>query len=327
MHPSNNIQRVAGMSIKSGRGDDVAFSLLENLGNNRWFLTNLLKPSNEDGENIDRAFLEWPKKMNVNHLILDVPLSRPPCHSCLLKCPGIALCPVEEVLTVKDQSLKILKSDQDLLLQGRKSYEERRVDNNQLSSLDMDFFAPKNSKVMGIKQSNEALLSKSYKRRLKKDFLPYWNRPLDFWVWQNYYDPLLNIFKFSYDSFGQTSFISYSRLNFLRKHLGEDIFLYESNIYIIFLEMLRSNVINLSDLESTTDYIVGPESKLNLIKKIEDQMGIFVYDQDLDMIIKDAKSFQSFILSCAGVALAKGTIRILPKWCSPNQSKFIAPLY
>lgn len=316
---NKNIKRVAGMSVKSGRSDDVAFSLLENLGDNRWFLTNLIKLS-QDGdnpENIIQAFIDWPIKMNVDHLILDLPLSLPPCHTCKLTCPGIALCPVVEVKNIKKESLRILQSDQDLLLQGRKIYEEKRVIDNQLPSL----------KDPLLKQTNEALLSKSYKRRLKKEFLPYWNRPLDFWVWQNYYDPLLNIFKFSYDSFGQTSFMSYSRLQFLMRHVGANISLYESNIYIIFLEMLRSNVVNLSDLETITDYIIGPEAKLNLIKKIESGIGIFVYDQDLDLIIKDTKSFQSFILSCAGVAMAKGQFRTLPEWSKPLDSKFIVPLY
>lgn len=316
---TNYIERVAGMSMRSSRGENISFSLLEHHGDNRWFLTNLLqlKDEQEYGNSIDQAFIDWPKRMNVSHIVFDLPLSLPLCHTCKLLCPGSSKCPVSEVIMIREYSEKILKEDQDLLLQGRKNYENKRILDNEVSI---------NKNVL-TKEVQEAILSRSFKRRLKKEFLPYWNRPIDFWIWLNYYDPLLNLFNISYDSFGQTSFMSFSRMQYLRRHIDKNISFYESSIYIVFVEMLRAKLFEQKDLSAINDYILGVDSRYHIIKKIEEGLGIFVYDQDLDILVKDQKSFTSFILSCAGVALSRKKIKELPDWSLSKEGQFLVPFY
>ena len=76
-------------------------------------------------------------------------------------------------------------------------------------------------------------LSASFRKKVKSGFLPYWNRSIDLYIWKYFYDDLLNIFNYSFDSFGHCSLMLINKFQYLKKQLGDN-FLFLSLILILF---------------------------------------------------------------------------------------------
>jgi hypothetical protein len=212
---------------------------------------------------------------------------------------------------------RLLEEDAGFYKKNPKKYEQDRV-----SSLEVDY-----SKNLLKKNTDEHMLSRSFKRKLRKGFTPYWHRPIDFWVWKNYYDQLLEVFKISYESFGNVSVMLLARLNYLLRHLPKDLTMYESNIHICLIELYRARVVSKSLLLQLFDLDLASSAREQIIQNIEEHMEIFIYDNDLETIIKNTQAFESFLLSVVGQRMLMNGLREIPSWGNSDGGNFIVPSF
>lgn len=307
------------MSLGGGRKENFFFSLLEYYPDKkRWFLKSLHQVKDEEIRDRDEIITSWVETYGLKKLVVDFPLSRPPCEeSCLPNCRGVKVCPRSTVSAVRDEINLLLNEDAEFYRSNPKKYEQVRA-----SSLEVDY-----SKNLMNKNTDEHLLSKSFKRKLRKGFTPYWHRPIDFWVWKNYYDQLLEVFKISYESFGNVSVMLLARLNYLLRHLPKDLIMYESNTNICLIELYRARVINKSLLFQLFDLDLTSSAREQIIHNIEKHIGIFIYANDLETIIKNAQAFESFLLSVVGQRMLMNQIREIPNWINSDGGNFIVPSF
>ncbi len=304
--------------MKGGRRDQFFFCLLEQHGEeSRWFLRSLLQVKDEEGLSGDEAIRAWIEKYEVMKMVLDFPLSQAACATCLLDCPGSANCPEPSVIEVRRQMKSILDHDESLRQENPKKYEQDR--NN-------DDLFDYGRNIISLPATNY-MLTRSFKRRLKKGFIPYWNRALDFWVWCLYYNQLLDLFNFSFDSFGNTSLMVQSRFSYLRRHFPDELTLFEANGSIVLIELLRAGVLLKRDILNMADMELGVEARIDIIKKIEKSCNIFIYDHDLELLVRNPRAFDSFLLAVAGKNKLQGLNKDLPDWTRPQEINFIAPTF
>ena len=304
--------------MKGGRKDNFYFCLLEFYpASDRWFLKSLLQVCDEENCDGDDAVRKWIENFNLRHLVVDFPLSSPACHSCELDCPGAENCSKSEVSPVRERIKRLLEEDMHILQGHPKSYERTRNADDQI---DM-------SRDVMDKEVTNHILSRPFKRRLKKGFLPYWNRAVDFWIWSHYYDQLLDIFNSSYDSFGSTSLMLISRFSYLRRHFPPELELFEAHTPLILIELLRSKTISRKDIELLNDIEFSIGARLNIIQKIEQKLSIFIYDHDLEIIVKQPRAFESFLMAVAGQNIQENKNRHIPDWTQPEKTKFTIPAF
>jgi hypothetical protein len=314
MKMTNN---VAGMSLGGGRRENFFFSLLEFYPEkNRWFLKSLHQVKDEEMRDRDEIINSWVQQYGLTQLIVDFPLSRPPCYdSCLQDCHGSNHCPRHEVMSIREAMHDLLLQDDNLHKENPKKYEQARV-----TSLEVDY-----SKNILNKNPDEHLLSKSFKRKMRKGFVPYWHRPVDFWVWKNYYDQLLDLFKISYESYGNVSVMLLAKLNYLLRHLPKNLSMFESHVPICLIELMRARILSKSTLLQLSDFNSGILAREHIIKQIEKNLGIFIYANDLEIIIKNSQAFESFILSVAGQRMLLKHLKEIPSWVNSDRGNFIVP--
>lgn len=309
-------KNIGSLSMKGGRNDNFYFCLIEYYPDSqRWFLKSLLPVKDEEALDSDDAIRAWIHNFGVKQLVVDFPLSKAACNECELDCPGALHCPKESVVAVREKIKNLLNEDLKLINSNPKKYEQERNKADEIV-YNRDIFE---------KETSHHLLSRSFKRRLKKGFLPYWNRSLDFWVWKYYYDQILDTFNISFDSFGNTSLMILSRFSYIKRHFPKKVELFETNAQIILIELLRSKIILKKDLDFLFDIDLGLEIRLETIKKIEEKLNIFIYNHDLEILVKNPRAFDSFLLSLAGQNVLQENNRKLPDWTSPEQTKFIIP--
>ena len=312
-------QNVAGMSLGGGRKENFFFSLLEYYPEKRrWFLKSLHQVKDEEIRDRDEIIAAWVAQYGLKELVVDFPLSKPPCESsCLPGCTGASSCPRESVEAVRREMQKLLDEDAEAYQANPKKYEQDRV-----SALEVDY-----SKNILKKNTDEHMLSRSFKRKLRKGFTPYWHRPIDFWVWKNYYDQLLEVFKISYESFGNVSVMLLARLNYLLRHLPKDLVMYESNIQICLIELYRARVVSKSLLLQLFDLDLASSARETIVRNIERHMDIFIYDHDIETIIKNPNAFDSFILSVVGQRMLMNGLRSIPSWGNTDGGNFVVPSF
>ncbi len=304
--------------MKGGRKDQFFFCLLEFYPNEqRWFLKSLLQVKDEEGVDGDTAIRNWLDEYQLKSLIVDFPLSQAACANCEIECPGMHQCPVENVQTVYREIDKLLDEDLKRKKENPKKYEQERNKDDEI-----DF----KKDIMDV-ETTDHILSRSFKRRLKKGFLPYWNRPVDLWIWCNYYEQLLDLFNISYDSFGNTSLMMISRFDFLKRHFPSGLKLYESNSYINLIELLRAKIILKRDILNLSDIDFNIEARLNIICQVEKKLNIFIYDHDKDILVKNPRAFNSFLLAICGRNLSLTQMRALPLWAEPEKTRFVFPSF
>jgi RNase H-fold protein (predicted Holliday junction resolvase) len=302
-----DINNIGSLSMKGGRNDNFYFCLIEYYPDSqRWFLKSLLSVKDEEALDNDDAIHAWINNFNVKQLVVDFPLSKPASESANSE---------ECIKNVKEKIKDLLNEDQKLINTNPKKYEQERNKADEIV-YNRDIF---------LKETSHHLLSRSFKRRLKKGFLPYWNRALDFWVWKYYYDQILELFNTSFDSFGNVSLMVLYRFNYIKRHFPQEIELFEANEQIILVELLRSKVIMKKDVAMLSDIDLGIEVRLETIKKIESKLDIFIYNHDLEILVKNPRAFDSFILALAGQNVLQGKNRELPDWTMPQETKFIIP--
>jgi hypothetical protein len=302
------IKNMAGMSMKGGRRDKFFFCLLEFFPEkDRWFLKSILGVKDEINMHGDDAIRTWIEKFGLKDLVVDFPLNMPFCQTCTLSCPGVDRCPVKEVEEVKNIISLVLKKDGEFREKSPKNYERERIKFEQ--------------KV----QNKTPILSKSFKRRLKKGFLPYWNRAIDLWIWNNYYDGLLEYFDYSYDSFGSTSLMILSRFSYLKRHFPEGLNLYEGNVRVTLLELFRAGLIHKYDLQKLQDLEEGAKGREIILGKIEKSSNIFIYDTDMEILVKNPRAFDSFLLAVTGQSIHMNRVKKIQPWAMNNEASFVAP--
>jgi len=307
------------MSLGGGRKENFFLSLLEYYPERkRWFLKSLLQVRDESSQDRDIIIANWVEQFGIRDLIVDFPLSRPPCEdSCLNNCTGSQTCPRREVVEVRFEMEKLLLEDSEFEKNNPKKYEQERI-----AALEVDY-----SKNITSKNPDEHMLSRSFKRKLRKGFVPYWHRPIDFWIWKNYYDQLLEVFKTSYDSFGNVSVMLLARLKYLMRHLPRDLKMYESSIQICLVELYRARVITKSNMLDLFDIEIAASAREIILQQIAEKMDIFIYDNDFDTIIKNSQAFDSFILSVVGQRMLMNGLREIPEWGTSDGANFIVPSF
>ncbi len=309
-------KNIGSLSMKGGRNDNFYFCLIEYYPESeRWFLKSLLPVKDEEANDSDEAIRDWIHNFGVKQLVVDFPLSKAACNECELECPGAAHCPKPNVMGVREKIHVLLEEDSKLISSNPKKYEQERNKADEIV-YNRDVFE---------KETAHHLLSRSFKRRLKKGFLPYWNRTLDFWIWKYYYDQLLDTFNTSFDSFGNISLMILSRFSYIKRHFPKQMELFEANEQVILIELLRSKIVMKKDLDMLSDIDLGLEARLDTIKKIENKLNIFIYNHDLDILVKNPRAFDSFLLALAGQNVLQKKNRELPEWTEPKQTKFIVP--
>ncbi len=280
-------KRLAGLGVGSGKKDSFFFCVLEHFPEEgRWFLKTCQQLKEFQYPETEDSLLSWSKDFDLKTVVVDFALTMPPCYSCELDCPGSFNCPVPEVVEARSELDKLLKKDSDLLEKNPKKYEQDR-----------------HALETGKLENHDSILSKSFKRKLKKGFIPYWNRPLDLKVWRAYYDDLLQFFNSSFDSFGNENLIQILRFKYLKRHFDPKLNLYESNYYLCLLELLKKKIIlkkNLIDMQSIETAVLG---RMDILKQVEEKLDVFMYENDREVMIKNPRAFQSFILTLSGRCL------------------------
>lgn len=316
MNTEIDSKNIAGLSMKGGRRDNFYFCLLEYFEDkDRWFLRSLLQVSDEETGDGDLALKTWIEKYDLKHLVVDFPLSPPAALTFDMGWMHDDDNMEKDLADVQQRIADLLEEDRRIHEDNPKQYERDRNSDDEIDYT---------SDILD-KKTDEHLLSRSFKRRLKKGFIPYWNRTLDFWVWQNYYDQLLKTFNLSYDSFGNTSLMILFRFNFLREKFPEDLKLFESNTPIILLELLRKKIILKKDIANLADLEECVEARLDIIRKIEQTLKIFIYDRDLELLVKSPRAFESFLLAVSGQMHHRGYSFELPDWTKPEITNFLVP--
>jgi hypothetical protein len=311
-------KNIAGMSLKGGRKDQFYFCLLEYFDDqDRWFLKSLLRvkdQENKKDQSGDEVIKSWIEDYQLKELVVDVPLTYPAYHQ--QNSENIQE-EEEQLKMVQDLIQELLVEDERRINEDPKKYELSRNQD------DMVDFTRDVLKV----ETYDHILSRSFKRRLKKGFLPYWNRTLDFWVWYYYYDQLLDLFNISFDSFGNVSLMNIFRFDYLKTNFPKSLQLFESDFYITLIELLRAGVISKKDIFALYDIEENVEARLDIIKKIEATQKIFIYDEELEILCKNPRAFESFILALSGQCIQLGRTRTLPDWTMPLKTKFVVPSF
>lgn len=315
-------QNIAGISMKGGRRDNFYLCLVEYFPTEkRWFLSSLLKvkdtkiqQSNATSLYGDAVIEEWIERYSLHDLVVDIPLSYPIYHRLNNEITQDGKDNLNIVFKIIEM---MLKSDQEIKRKNPKEYEYER---NEDDLIDL-------SKDILEKLPSDHLISRSFRRRLKKGFLPYWNRPLDLWIWMNYYDQLLKVFNVSYDSFGNTSLMNLFRFDYLKASFPDDLNLYEGNFYITMLELLRARVIERKDLVNLFDFDLCVDARSSIIKKIEKRLNVFIYEPDIEILIQKPRAFESFLLSVVGKNIHLGMTYSLPSWTQPEETNFKIPFF
>jgi hypothetical protein len=72
-------------------------------------------------------------------------------------------------------------------------------------------------------------------------------------------------------------------------------------------------------LKSLTPFIV--------IIAIEKNLGIFIYEGDLDVIVRNPQAFDSFLLAVVGQRMLKESLHEIPLWGNADKGNFIVPSF
>jgi hypothetical protein len=310
------MRNIGSLSMKGGRNDNFYFCLIEYFPDSkRWFLKSLLPVKEEEAADTNEAIHSWITNFDIKQLVVDFPLSKPASESNDYDDNGNLQCSDNTLDIVQDKIKNLLEEDQRLVNENPKRYEQERNKADEIV-YNRDIFS---------KETAHHLLSRSFKRRLKKGFLPYWNRTLDFWVWKYYYDQILELFNTSFDSFGNVSLMILFRFNYIKRQFPKDLEFFEANGQIILVELLRAKIIMKKDISLLNDVDIGIEARLDTIKKIESKLDIFIYNHDLEILVKNPRAFDSFLLSLAGQNVLQNKNVQLPDWTKPEDTKFIIP--
>jgi hypothetical protein len=115
------------------------------------------------------------------------------------------------------------------------------------------------------------------------------------------------------------------KFNYLKRHLPSDLDLYESDGKICLIELLREKIISKNMVSLLFDIEQAAIGRLEIIKSVEKKMNIFIYENDLELLIKNPKAFDSFILALVGERLITRKIVKIPDWALAQNVSFVVP--
>lgn len=303
---------VAGLSMKGGQKENFYLSLIQYFPTyKRWSLTQLspMKDYPVAGEN---TIQYWVKEHDLRHLVLDFPLSPPACLNCTLECPGSDTCIDPSIMALRLEIETLLIIDAKEYEKNPKQYEYERLELEQIQT--------------SFSKNESRILSKSFKKRLKKGIIPYWHRGIDLWAWVKYYDLFLYFFKTSFDSLGGSSLMLMNRFEYIKKHLSSHLTLWESDTRFVLLEFFIGGVIKERYLRGLGQLDEAHISRKAILKNIEDKLNIFIYEHDQETLETNLKAFDSFLLAIAGVCQQQGWTQPMPEWMK-KQHDFIVPRF
>lgn len=311
-------KNISGLSLGGGRKENFYLCLLDYYQKeDRWFLKSVLQVKDEHGSDGDRAIKDWIQEFEIKKMVVDFPLSKPACDKCELQCPGMDQCPVFSVTNIRKMMNELLDMDNQLFVENPKEYERRRNEDDEV-----DY-----GKCIFEDKTTDLLLSRPFKRRLKKGYLPYWHRPIDFYIWCRYFDQMLKLFNSTYDSYGKVSQMLLFRLQYLQKHFPKGLEMFEGNAQVALIELFKNKIITKNSIINLSDLECGVEARLDIIKQIEKHLKIFIYDHDLEIIVKNTRAFNSFLLAIIGKQELEGKVANIPDWALIDRSKFLAPMF
>ena len=288
---SKKVRAIHFSGGKSGQYTGVQLEFFEK--NNRWALTSLFSTDDIGARHREDSLIDWMKENPADFTVVNVNDSHPICETCTLSCPGEKSCPQEEVVDVRRKISEILQSDLEHEKKSPKEYERKREG--------QDSF-PNNREIF-FKDQLSIPLDKPFKRKLKNGYAPYWNRPIDFFVWSHFYTPLMKLFNYSFDSYGRSSLMLNYKFTYLKKRLGPSEQFLESNIYVVLLQLLKSKKISKKTLDGLRfDDEEFIDNKMKLIQELEKNLGIFIYEIDEDLLLTVPRAIMALLLGISGIS-------------------------
>lgn len=310
-------QKVGGVFFSGGKNGSFYGVILElfKAEESRWVIKSLFNSDKVAPSFKEESFIEWISSSGCKKFVTDIPIGESFCGVCTLDCPGQSKCIDPKVKNINLLIDDLLGED---LLHSRvrpKEYERLR---ESLKSFDhsRDWFNEK---------TELPPLSQSFKRKLKGGFIPFWHRSIDLFIWIGFYDQMLKILNYSFDSFGHTSLMIINRFKYIKNLLGPSYSFFESNINVVLIQLLKNKIIDknhlngLRFLDETTI-----EDKKSLVLSLENNLNLFAYESDILDLILDPKMVHAFLLAISGKSLVENNIVKLPSWC---EEKFLIPTF
>lgn len=308
----------AGISLTSSKNDDFYLTYFEKMeGDTSRFKLHLKDQHDSEGNTHDLILVKHLKDTKIKTAIFDFPLTKSLCFACTLTCPGSELCPQEPIRKVREIIDSLLEEDAKIYKSNPKKYEVDRKSDD-IIDWESDLLA---------KRTDEHVLSKAFKRRLKRGLSPYANRPIDFWVWQHYYDAYLSAFQTSFDSFGDVSFIHLAYYEYWQKHLPKDLILKETAPQLVLLELYRAEFIDKKQLLTLSDIHQAPLSRLDIVRALSHRLHLVITETQLDKLVRHPRAFTSFILAISGIKLDSHRFYDLPRYTEPEKTHFFVPYF
>jgi len=292
--------RIAGASLTTGKWEDAYFCALHFYPEQkRWAVKSLHTFQQND-------FLQGPP---LQSMVVDLPLSVGLCPE-----HGHALSP-KSASEIQQKLSRLLDEDAIFAKTHPKKYEQERKRDELI-----DF-----KKHLLDAKPTTAQLSVTFKRKLKKGFIPYLHRPIDAWVWLHYFDAMAKVFNVTFDSYGHASVPLLQRFAFLRGQLSSDCSFFETSIWILILELYRADLLSKKQLLYERKGEDAIRFRSHVIETLEANLGLFIYDQDLTTLVKQPRAFASFLLATAGLRRHQGDLYEIPKWALEQSDQFFVP--
>jgi len=151
-----------------------------------------------------------------------------------------------------------------------------------------------------------AIYQGTEKRKPKKMFTPYTQRPVDLWLQENGEDGI-DI----QHTFGANLAPLVARAHFIRRRLGS-LQCFEAHpktaVYRLGVELK----VNKSQLKVYRNSVGGDEARRIFLQAMSDKMGIFFYVHDLKLMTENFHAFESFICAFTGFLKHQGLTQSRP---------------
>jgi hypothetical protein len=292
--------RIAGASLTTGKWEETYFCALHYFSEQkRWAVKSL--------HTFDRDIISFHPP--INSFTVDLPLHAGLCSE------HVHALPPKSVQFIQQMLNKQLDEDAIYAKTHPKKYEQERKRDELI-----DF-----KKHLLESRPTSSQLSLTYKRKLKKGFIPYLHRPIDAWVWMHYFDAMNEAFKVTFDSYGHVSVPLLQRFAYFRSQFPTTCDFFETNFWILLLELYRADLINKKQLLFERKGEEAIRFRSHIIETLESKLGLFIYDQDLSVLVRQPRAFASFLLAVAGLRRQQGDFYQLPKWALEQSSQFFVP--
>jgi hypothetical protein len=307
--------KILGLCLGGGNNEQFFYCFTKYYADsNRWFV-NLQQGEGKSASEHNEELLQQIGNKEIDRVIVDFPLSMSHCHLCTIDCPGEQHCPVGHIPIIRKKIVDLLEEDRKQILAGRSRENRPHLSQVRFSSL------------QSFETEKPVYLLKSLRKRLKKGFSPYFNRNIDFWVWTQYYDQLLKYFNGSYDSFSNLSYSFYSRFMYLKKRFPHTVQFSESRPRLILLELLRQGIVKEALINKLLDHNLATLAKIDLIRIIEKEFNLFIYEHDLEKVVRYPRAMNAVLLTLAGIFHTEGHAVELPNWALQGSDSFFLPRF